>query len=125
MELRHRFGVILQEVNFGEKNSYGHFVRLAGYEETVYKLHCGNRLYERYDQHRTVYIRGYDVRLLREVRCSADDVVVARSNIDNHPFAIFATLAIYRVANNYGVCRADTSQAQLATHTTAQHLSLV
>jgi hypothetical protein len=65
------------------------------------------------------------MRLLREIRCTANDIVTAWLNSRDNITALLVRLNPHTITHNNGISRAHTLKAQLSTYAALQALALV
>ena len=63
-------------IYFVEDQLHRHTISLGCSKKTVDKNGSGNRIVDCHDQHRLVYVRGDNMRLLGKIGSAADDVIL-------------------------------------------------
>ena len=119
-----RNGLRVLQVDLREQDHDRDLVGLARHEEAVDELGRRLGLAQRHHEQRAVDVRRDDVRLLREVRRPADDIVAPRHDVHDDMVAVLILLAAHLVAHDHRIGRPHPLQAQAAPDAAAHRFAV-
>ena len=103
-----------EQIHLVDDQQRRHPVGHGGGQKTVDESGVGHRIGQRHHQHGLVEIAGYNLKFLRQVTGTPDDVVATLVDRGNHRGAVGLGLQPHHIAHGHRIGAAKTSKPQIA-----------